>query len=776
MSSRRGCMIERLYLRVYDGVGRRGVGVALAAILLAVGLSATTFRDLDIDMSFRPLFAADDEAAAATRALEAEFGQASGAYVGIVVERPDILTPAFLRELGRLGAALDSLEHVVEVLSLARAPVIDWTGGSPRGVPSLDPELLRSGDDAALRSAITELADAPGARGVLLSHDLRRTLILARLDLPLADLEARGRVIAEMRSLAAARLRPGSAPRLVGVSVVEAAYAEIVLDSLARAFVLTTIAILGVLWLLFRRAASVAVVMAGVALAVPVAVGVLARAGQEITIVNSMVPVMILIIGVADAVHMLDSFAGQVRLGLDRRAAVRVMFGEMARPCLLTTVTTAAGFLALRAADIAAIRDFGTNVAIGVVIVYFLNLVLVPTLLLVLPLHRSVPRPPSGQGRRWKVHAARLATRRPGWIVSAALVPLLAAALAIPRLRVEQRFNEEVPVGHPVRADQSLLEREFTGFLGPEMSLRAIDGRSLLDANTLERIDAFSAAARRVDGVLSVRSPSDLLPPGAAADQAVGLLGLRSDPLVGRQVRELVGSDGTTAVVSVRTADVGTSAAHELVSELERLADVHLGRGVAAAPAGQWWLAQRGMDSIVRDMMASFLTACLLVVPLLAFAVRVPRLVVIGAVTNAVPMIFALGFMAATGISLRIGTAMILAIALGIAIDDTIHLLARIREEPSLRTIPARAARSAICRVAGPITATTAALVLGFLSMASSELLALRDMGLVAAATLTVALLVDLYLLPALYVLSSPRAARLRAGLPAAAPVARTSP
>ena len=125
--------------------------------------------------------------------------------------------------------------------------------------------------------------------------------------------------------------------------------------------------------------------------------------------------------------------------------------------------------------------------------------------------------------------------------------------------------------------------------------------------------------------------------------------------------------------------------------------------------------------------------------------------------------------MALTGITLRIGTAMILAIALGIAIDDTIHFMCRLRDESEHKT-PSEAVEAAICTTGRGVLITTVILVAGFASMATSELIDIRDMGIVGSVTLLAALLADVLLAPALYLLVGRRYAEV------AAPVVSTSP
>jgi predicted RND superfamily exporter protein len=234
-----------------------------------------------------------------------------------------------------------------------------------------------------------------------------------------------------------------------------------------------------------------------------------------------------------------------------------------------------------------------------------------------------------------------------------------------------------------------------------------------------------------------------------------GLADLRADSLLGRRTRELVNRDATAVALLVRAEDVGSGRADALAQGIRDLAAEHLPE-TDARIVGQWWLAQLGMGRIIHDTASSFLTSCLFVLGFVALVLRSRRLFLVSLLPNLLPMFAALVFMAMTGIPLRIGTALVLAIALGIAVDDTVHLMVRLKRE-DLRLPAGEAVLRAIADVGPAMICTTVVLMLGFLSMLWNDLLALRDMGMVGAFTLGVALLAELLLVPALFVLGSPR-------------------
>lgn len=739
--------------RLAARLGARLVRARRAVLLVVAGLvfvASGLALGVRFDMSFRPLFAPDEELIAATERLEATFGQSSGAFIGVVLERERGLDRAFLEQMGALSDAVGKLPHVVEVVAVTAPLAPEW---ERELVPK--PRVLDAEDPVDRVRALAHTQ--PDRMRPILSDDERATVLWARLDLPLEDLAGRAPVVRAFQALVQERLPEGATARFVGISVVEEGYARLLLEGLFFSVGLTCAALALLLFVLYGSVRAVVVVMAGTAAASPLTLAVMRLLGEAMTLVNGMVLVVVLVVGVADAIHTLDAFFDERRRGAP--APALAAFARMLRPCLLTTLTTCAGFLSLLAAQLPAIRSFGLLVAIGVALAFVLNQALLPALLTWIP-------PADDKGLQAQVDTlvsrlARAVTKRP--LIALALTSAVVAGLLAlaPRLETDQRFNEDVPADHPLREAQAVLEERFGGVLGPEVMVRRVDGAPLVNAHDLARLSRFVAAVRAREGVTHVQSvldalererlPEDLWP--MTVDQ------LRAHPELSWWVGSVISPDQTEAAVLVRVRDLGTRRSLALVSVVEEEARRTLGPAYRVEVAGQWRLAQEGMASLLADMRSSFLASCLFVLPLLLVAVGRGRLFLLGALANVAPVLAALGVMVALGVTLRVGTAMILAVALGIAVDDTLHLLCRLVEEERRGGPRRQIARRALSSTGRALFMTTAVLVVGFVSMTASELLALRDMGLVAAATLLVALLVDVVGLPALYVLLSRRRA-----------------
>ncbi|MEE8042045.1 MAG: MMPL family transporter [Pseudomonadales bacterium] len=727
--------------------------LTLVLFLLAWLAASAGLPKLQLDLSFRPLFASGAAQDHATREFEAIFGQASGAFATYIIEHEDVLQPQFVRALNHLSLAVGSVTGVDEVISLTTLRIPQWENGRLQLGSVIPTHALA--DDDILGPLLENLRTAGHPARRLLSSDNHYALVAVRLAPRMEDLQARREILDRLDDVFNANLPEASALYVTGVSVVEAAYEDLILRDQVIATGLTVLMLSLLLWLLFRQWRAVIACLIPVGMAVPAALGLMGWAGAPITIINSVIPAVILVVGVADAVHMVVAFLGSRQSGGRADLATSEMLATTGQACALTTLTTMAGFMALSAARLPVIRDFGIAVAGGVLVAWVANQILIPWLLRRVPLRAE---PTRDRINRWIVgwieSATRLTITRPVAVITVSAVIVLLMLALVPRIDADQRFNEELPPGHPVRYAQELNEAQFGGFLGPEISVRRTDGGSMLDADTIARLTGLTRELQALPQTQSVSSVADLLPRNVVGGEAeLALSAMRNAAELQYRVRERISPSADRLAILVRTGDLGTRRAAEYRDAVAKLSTEHFGPDYEIEIVGQWWMAQQGMRLVLGDMLRSLATALLVVIPILWLALSQWRLFIAALVANLVPLMLPLAFMAATGIRVRIGTAVVLAIALGIAVDNTLHIAARLRALSSEHSDPSAQVGIMMEGTGRAVIYTTIALIAGFLSMITNQLLAIRDMGLVAAVTFFGALLADLLLLPAIYVL-----------------------
>lgn len=743
------------YLAAQEVVKRHSSAV-IALSLLALLLASSGIASLRLDLSFRPLFASGAEVAEPTEKFEAVFGQSSGAWIITVLENDGATKGDFIRAAAQLSKRALLVAGINEVLSLTSIQIPQWHSDSARLslITPLPGYLLEPDAEAKLAYQYDQLLDATRFVNWLVSADGTKLLLAGRLDLPLDDLAGRRQIVQDFE----VALR-NEAPEYIrlhfsGVSVVELAYARQVLRDQIIATTITSGALMLLLWLTLGNMRLVLACLTPVTLAIPATLGVMGWLGQPVTIINTVIPAIVLVIGVADAVHMLNAWLEARTRGETPHSATHSMLSTTGKACFFTTLTTMGGFAALANAQLESVGNFGISAAIGIGIAWLANQALLPWMLRRFNLADGLA---VGRVNRMADYVVagmlQYAAVKSRYMLAAGLLFTIGCGILIPSLKIDQRFNEELPVTHPVTQSQNILEYNFGGFLGPEISIRRRDGGSLLDDNSQQKLSRFVGELKQLPGTHHVWSIQDLLPQQEPfAKNAEVLDKLRETPATRQRVRELISEHKDQLAVIVRIGDIGTERAANYRDEILRLAKASWGEDIEVEIVGQWWLAQHGMRLLLHDMLTSLITAMIIVLPLMWFALREARLFIAAALANVLPLLLPLAFMAITGISLRIGTAVVLALALGIVVDNTLHIIIRLRAGLKNYGPIATQLPNVMQSTGRAIVFTTLALVGGFLSMLSNELLAIRDMGLVAAVTIFGAMLADLLFLPAVYV------------------------
>ena len=764
--------MSALATRAFDALLRRRTWVVLSLALGALA-GLLGISQLPIDMSFRPTFIGDARELERTREHEQVFGQVGFRDLVALVDVGNASDPKALGQVAQLSERLRALPDVIGIRDPLHFPFFDGQGLRAQGVAGALPPGT-SLDSAPGRALIASLLSSPSARRVIVGDGDRRLAVTATLDLPNEAFAERRRAVSAFRDRVSRwSHETGYATQVTGYPEVEQVYAQEVLAGVFRSIAVLLLIMLGILFLYFRRWSDVLTCLLGVTLSVPLVLGAMAALGQPFSIVNSQVLTLVLIVGIGQALHHQEEYRRRREAGREHAAANREAFAILAWPSFMTGFATFTGFAALTSADMRAVWSFGLSTALGVAIVYGVNWLVVP--LAIRHFYRNTPSRDFGSEQRgWTLaivrRVAELVQRSPrGVVLGFVVVSALLAVFGLSGLSVDQRVNEELPAGHSAVLAEQTYEREFAGFLGPELAIRAArPGAWLSEAE----LSAFVNRLCDMPEVRFVASALDFSPQPEASDHAgkacqrtVGpfsaALSARSGaagPELARLAGPVLARDATRTAIVVRVADIGTAHSLPFVERVRQAARETMPHAVVE-PVGQWWLAQQGMNRLSFDVMFSAITALLVILPIMWFAIRDRDLFLAAIPATILPVFATLGFMGLLHITVRIGTAMILAIALGLAADDTIHLSVRIRDRRRAGCDAASAVSATLLRTGRPCSFSSYVLIGGFASMLASSLLALQAMGMIAMFSMAFALAADVILGPALYLLLANRRA-----------------
>ena len=765
-----GAALARALMALGRAIGaHRGVALGLlllgtAAILGAAG--ARVARDgVPVDFTPQAIFLDDGAEVDTLRRIEARYGREDNDLVAIV-EGP-IGTEAGLDYLGRLSAALAADPAVERVDSALTATVLDGDGGMLT--------VRAPADELAPAAAVDRLARDPLWSRLLVSPDGEATAVRARVDRSLERIAALSPVIEGLGAAATAVPRPpGFTLHLTGVPWVRTEVVQRMMADQAVFVPAVGLVFATAICLLFRRLWLGLAPLVGVAIADLWAVGLLVAGGATLNILSVLVPTLVLVIGVADGIHITARYREELAREPDPEAGRPAALGRTLRvmglPCFLTTFTTAAGFGSLVVAETKVIQDFGLHSGVAMAVCFVAILLAVPTLLAFVPAARVAAPRPAGEAAEERLLGAtdRAVRRRPLAVLLACVALTVGMGTIGSQVEANSRLLEMYREGAPTWTAIKTSEKKLSGVIPIFLHLSSDTDGTFAEPAALARLDRLEQALRGEEMVLWTRSlastartlhgaltGTDALPPSREALAQELLLA----ELAGAELLDGITDDARReARVMAIVADAGGRATLDMKARvLDQAATELAGTGIQATLTGDGMLAAAGVDRLIRDLLVSLALAFAVIAVTLALLLRDLRLALIAAVPNLVPLVFTLATLGLMGADLQTSNIVTFTVAIGLAVDDTIHFVVRYRQE-RLAGQPVAAAITATYHGAGhAIVLTSLLLVSGFGVLAMSELTSTRHFGILSSVTMGAALLGDLLLLPALLHLTERR-------------------
>ena len=534
------------------------------------------------------------------------------------------------------------------------------------------------------------------------------------------------------------------------------------------------------LGLIFRRLSGSLLPLLAVGMGLAWTIGTIVALGESFNLISNVLPILLIVIGVSNCVHVLDDYAEQLpRADGDRPKAAHRTIRHMGRSCLLTLFTTAIGFACLGAARSQILRQFGWHAALGM---GFLYVTIIATLGSLLQYFRPLRRSSSGAPLGHVVATAGHVIDRHPRITLTLSGLLIAGSVWLGRqVPVNSYMIETYSEDHPTLQTLRLVERELSGLMPIEVRLDADDPELLLTPDIFRRVMDFEERTLRESNVLFARSYADVLQSisdGAASltetddDSPVTDAELTRDIRQGRWVVNRVGetlgypnfmsSDGRSGRILIKVEDVGTLRLRELIDELDRQLQQSFPEelGVTATMTGDCYVNTMAMDSVIRDLFLSLLAASLIIFATITIVFRSLRIGLIAAIPNLTPLALTLGYMGLRGYDMNVGNVIVFTISLGIAVDDSIHFLFRFREEMKRTGNVEEAVDRTFEGTGRAIVITSILIVSGLAVLLFSDFVPTRRFAELTSITMIGAMIGDLLLLPACLVLFWKRPAK----------------
>ena len=774
---------------------RRRVVTIVAVVAAASGLGLTR---LETDFDPETLVPGDREEEVVAADLLERFGpDADNVVVLLRSSRP--LTDPHLQYLHRLSRALYEAPWTdrVDSLSLTALPhsapipttledaemrnsvtdlpaVTDIVASAPDLFPSGVATLAERWGDQELRTSpvgrspslssedlrlLRRLAGTPAAVGRLISRDRASAVVVATSTGGIPDVEIASRLEAKLAELPppeGLRVTPTGLPHLRATLE-----RELVTDQQR----LVGISCLGsVLILLFGFGSwrLTALAMGSVGIALVTVVGAMGWLEIPIGLLSNMLPPLLVTIGLGDAVHFIARYREE-RNRAPRMDATRDALRAIAAPCLMTSLTTAVGFASLVAARTPAIREFGALASGAVLIAYIATTTFLPTAVLstrdILPPRRERTRGSIALGL-----TARRAAANPWPTLAIAGLVVIASVMASQNLRTDSALLDQFDPSDEVVETTRHVEQHLGGVRQFQILLAAEEPESAwTDHRLVRRLADFEDWLEAEPLVLGVDGFTDWLAiawgfvtrgvetPEAAWENDARVAGLVALSPATTLLRFRT-ADGTAARLTVRLADVPVGEINRLLDRVEREIETRF-QGLDVGITGEAVRASRGLHLVVQDLLQSLGLAVVVIFAMMTLLFRDVRLGLLSVPPNLFPLAVVLGYMAMRGIPLHASTVIVLPVTFGLAVDGTIHLIFRFREERQERATEAAIDRT--FRESGRAMALASfTLLFGFLALIFSSFRPVRLFAELSTVAITAALVAEVTLLPALFSLA----------------------
>ena len=744
---------------------RHAGAIAAGSLIMVLALGFGASR-LQLESGIKVFFSKSDPNLLAQERIERTYGREDNILLVIEARSGDIFS----------ADNLVSLQHITEQ---------SWLIPNSRRVDSLNNYLYPTveGDDIHIGPLVEDaasltVADIAQVRetalsqqplmGRLLSENGSVTAVNVSLNLGLPGTD-KATAIAESVTYArgiqtqAMRDNPDLKIQLAGWALTEQTLAEVTQADSVSLMPMMFIIVLLLLALLLRSALASLCTVIAIILSVVIGMGYAGWAGIGINSVNVSAPTIIMTLAIADCVHVLSAFLSRLRAGESRVAAVTSSLQQTLYPIVLTSVTTALGFISMNFSDSPPFRELGTISAVGVLGALWVTLTILPALLLALPFKAASGAIATGLPL---MRLARFVTGHHTAILWSSLALTALAISFIPNLELNDDptdyFSDNIPLTSAIQVvedklsgNQSLhysIEADTPGGVADPEFLRSVASFAhwLRTQPEVVNVEVFTDTLKRLNQVLHEDDPAWHRLPDTSEMAAQYLLLYEISIPYGLDVTHQINAEKTALKVSAVLKNQKSQGLIAFEERARQWMEANTPDIVARGAGQSISFARIGMRNI-ESMLGGSLFAIVVISACMIMAFRSIKFGLLSFLPNLFPALVILGIWSAFVGEINMAASVVFSLTLGIVVDDSTHFLVKYREARVHEKMPApQAIHHTFNTVGNALVSTSIVLAAGFLVLVHSDFAVNSTSGLLVALTIAAAIVLDLLLLPAL--------------------------
>lgn len=747
---------ERKYRR-YRRISRL-VLTALSLLMLFLGYRATK---LQFDYDFEKFFPQEDDDLVFYQEYRNTF-ENDNDFILIGVENYEgIFQQSFLKQVELFTEELRTLPHLREVISPLEMKYFELgsmgIGFNQKAYFHPDaPELYR--EDSLRLTAIQE----PIAEMVSIPNN---SIILVVKNIQFPSKEESDELATELQALV--NSQPFDEVHTLGKIMGQKTYIEVLKVEFLTFMLISIFVLIVFLIVAYRSAWGVLIPLATVLLAVIGSLGFMELSGTPLNMMTTLLPVIMLVVGMSDVIHLVSKYLEEIRMKRDKLTAIRNMLKKVGVATLLTSLTTALGFITLIGVNMEPIQDFGVFTAVGVLLAFVLSILFIPAIFMLIKTPKIVndERLQNGWERGLGMLFLKLCRNRKKVLITYGLLTVV-LLLGASRIQFDYYLMQDLDEHQPLMKDLRFFQKQFGGIRPFEMAIIPQKEYKVSDFEVMRELEKVTSYLDSTYGVNQLISPAlpykylnKILRNGKSdyykipkSEKRYTFLKEKIAPFKDKMVdQQLFSETEKIGRINGRMVDPGSRTMLERNELMRNFIAEQVDTSIVQFKlTGTPAIIDESGRYVSRNIVFGLLIAFAIIALSMGVLFKSIKVALLSLVPNIFPILLTAGFIGFAGIDLNMSTAIVFTIAFGIAVDDTIHFLSRYRQEMRTGSSNLFGLRRTFISTGKAIIITTIILLGGFGSLVFSDFLSTFYIGLFVCMTLISAVITDLTLLPML--------------------------
>ncbi len=734
--------------------------LVIAVVILITCISFFFITKLKFNYDFEAFFPNEDKELVVYEKFRKTFEHDNEFVLLGIENKQGIFKKDFLEKIDELTKELKKIEHVERVISPTNLKQLNFAGLAP-----IEVNLLHIDDPSLYKTDSINAYSSPELIGSFFPTDAKSVCIFIKNKDNLSKTKSDS--LARRIERAFTKYKFDDI-HYVGRIVAQDVYLKNLQKEFTIFLLLSFIVVVLFLYFTFRSFYGVIVPIIIVLVSIVWTLGVMGIIGKSIDIMTVMLPTMIFIAGMSDVVHFFSKYFEELHKGTNKPEIYRLILKEVGFPTFLTLVTTIVGFLSLLFSSIQPIRDFGIYTSIGITIAFILSYTLLPAIMFLYTPKKLVLQQTEDSRTHKRMHKLFfwIFRNQRGILIGTAIV-LVASFWGITKIRVNNILLEDLSDKVRIKQDFNYFDEHYSGVRPFEILIELKDtSKNVWDYDMMKEIDELdvflaknykmgfmlspSGVAKNINKSLNGNDPAFYKLPSTEEDYAdIESYILKNKK--NKDLKRIIPPDGKSCRITGKIQDMGSLKIAILNKELQEFTNKNIdSKLITYTITGAATLMDRNNEYMVENMIQGFGWSIAIIGILTFFLHRSWRMVLVFILPNFIPMLIIAGFMGFAGIELKAATSLVFSIAFGIATDDTIHFISRLKIELGYGKSLMYAFKRTYFETGKPIILTTFILIGGFMSLMTSDFQSTFYFGFLICITIVVALVAELFLLPIL--------------------------